>query len=81
MAERMIFQSAFSLKMGVGERVSEFPKKIIAMSSVKHRDVVAKSSRCLSQTIRKTFLYHREDFFYTCLKKKKKHYDVFSKAL
>jgi hypothetical protein len=58
------------------------------MSSVKHRDVVGKSSRCLYQTIGKTFLYHREDFFYTCLKKEKKiimvssvkHYDVFGKA-
>jgi hypothetical protein len=69
--ERMIFQSAFSLKIGIGERVSEFQKKIIAMSSVKHRDVVGKSSRCLYQTIGKTFLYHWEDFFYTCLKTKK----------
>jgi hypothetical protein len=63
MAERMTFQSAFSRKIGVGERVSEFQKKIIAMSSVKHRDVVGQSSRCLYKIIGKTFLYHREDFF------------------
>jgi hypothetical protein len=76
--ERMTFQSPFSPKK---YRFGESEKKFIAMSSVKHRDVVGKSSRCLYQTIGKTFLYHREDFFYSCLKKKKIHYDVFGKAL
>jgi hypothetical protein len=44
MAERTIFQPRFSLKVWVGERVSVLAKKIIAMSPVKHRDVVGKTS-------------------------------------
>jgi hypothetical protein len=40
--EKTIFQSAFSLKIWVGERVSILAKKFIAMPSVKHRDVFTK---------------------------------------
>jgi hypothetical protein len=60
MAERTIFQPAFSRKK---YRFGESEKKFIAMSSVKHRDVFGRSLRCLCQTIAKTFFYHWEDFF------------------
>jgi hypothetical protein len=60
MAERTIFQSAFSRKK---YRFGESEKKIIAMSLPNHRDVFSKTSRCLWKTIGKTFLYHHEDFF------------------
>jgi hypothetical protein len=57
------------------------------MSSVKHRDVFGETSRCRYQTIGKTFLYHREDFFYTFYEDVKKvfmmssvnHYSVLKK--
>jgi hypothetical protein len=65
-----------------------FQKKIIAMSSVKHRDVSEKTSRCRYQTIGKTLLYHWEDFFVPFRRRKKsimmssgKHYSVLEKAL
>jgi hypothetical protein len=44
MNERMTFQSAFSLKIWVGERVFIIVKKVFIMSSVNHYDVFGKTS-------------------------------------
>jgi hypothetical protein len=71
MAERRCFSLLSAWNYEAPKEWASSLKKIIAMSSVNHRDVFGKSSRCLCQTIGKTFLYHREDFFYTCLKTKK----------
>jgi hypothetical protein len=74
--------------LGLAEERVFSQKKIIAMSSVNHREVFAKPSRCRYQTIGKTFLYHREDFFSPLEDVKKNtmmflqnHYSVLLKTL
>jgi hypothetical protein len=81
MAERTIFQPRFSLKIWVGERVSVLAKK-------NHHDVFSQTSRSLWKNIVMSLPNHWEDFFislgrlfHTCMKKKKKHYDVFGRTL
>jgi hypothetical protein len=72
----------------VAKECAVFQKKIIAMSSVNHRNVSSKPSRCLYQTIVKTLLYHHDDSFIPFRRRKKtimmssgNHYSVLEKAL
>jgi hypothetical protein len=58
------------------------------MSSVNHRDVSSKPSRCPYQTIGKTLLHHHEDSFIPFRRRKKnimmssgKHYSGLEEAL
>jgi hypothetical protein len=54
--ERMTFQSAFSLELWTGERVSIFSKK-------NHCDAFSKTSRCLWKIIAMSLPNHWENFF------------------
>jgi hypothetical protein len=56
MTERMTFQSAFSLKIGIDERVSVLSKK-------NHCDAFSKTSRFLWKIIAMSLPNHWEDFF------------------
>jgi hypothetical protein len=83
MTERIIFQPAFSRKK---YRFTESKKnslrclcQIIAMSSVKHHDVVGKPLGRLFYIIAKTFFYPDEKKI--TIVSSVKHYSVLEKAL
>jgi hypothetical protein len=60
MAERTTFQSAFSQKIGVGERVNIPSKK-------NHHNVLSKTSRSLWKNSTISLVNHWEDFFFFSL--------------